>query len=282
MTTPAPSSTLAASTVQFQWTGGTGVSQYWLTVGTMGIASNNVYTQDQATNLSASVTGLPSNGSTVYVRLWSVINGGWQYNDYTYTATSTTGGQTAVPAQMTTPAPGSTLAATTVQFQWNGGNGVSQYHLTIGTTGVGANNVYTQNQGTSLSATVTGLPANGSTVYVRLWSLIGSDWLSNDYTYTATTATTGLAQMTTPAPGSTLAATTVQFQWTGGNGVSQYWLTLGTNGVGGNNLYTQDQGTNLSASVTGLPSNGSTVYVRLWSVINGAWQYIDYTYTASH
>jgi hypothetical protein len=281
MTTPAPSSTLTSPTVTLQWTGGNRVSQYWLTLGTTGVGANNLYTWNQGTNLNATVTGLPANGSTVYVRLWSLIGSDWLFNDYTYTATSTTSGQTNVPAQMTTPAPGSTLAATTVQFQWNGGSGVTQYYLTIGTTGVGANNVYTRTQGTNLNATVTGLPANGSTVYVRLWSLIGSNWLFNDYTYAATgSSNTTLAQLTTPVPGSTLAATTVQFQWTGGSGVSQYWLTLGTTGVGGNNIYTQDQGTRLSASVMGLPANGSTVYVRLWSMINGTWQCRDYTYAA--
>jgi hypothetical protein len=168
---------------------------------------------------------------------------------------------------MTTPAPSSTLTSSNVTFQWTGGN-----------------DLYTQNVGTNLSATVAGLPANGSTLYVRLWSLIGTDWLVNDYTYTAANGgqTTAKAQMTTPAPSSTLAASTVQFQWTGGTGVTQYWLTVGTTGIASNNLYTQDQGTNLSASVTGLPGDGSTVYVRLWSVINGAWQYNGYTYIASH
>jgi hypothetical protein len=32
-------------------------------------------------------SGLPTNGSAVYLRLWSQIAGAWQYNDYTYTAT---------------------------------------------------------------------------------------------------------------------------------------------------------------------------------------------------
>ncbi len=41
------------------------------------------------------------------------------------------------------------------------------------------------------------------------------------------------------------------------------------------------RGTNrTTVTVAGLPTNGNTVYVRLWSLINGAWQYIDYTYTA--
>ena len=40
-----------------------------------------------------------------------------------------------------------------------------------------------------LSRTVSGLPTNGSTIYVRLWSLIGSTWQFTDYTYTAVTVT---------------------------------------------------------------------------------------------
>jgi len=31
--------------------------------------------------------------------------------------------------------------------------------------------------------------------------------------------------------------------------------------------------------VSGIPTNGVTLYARLYSKINGAWQYIDYTYT---
>jgi hypothetical protein len=29
---------------------------------------------------------------------------------------------------------------------------------------------------------------------------------------------------------------------------------------------------------TTLPTDGSTLYVRLWSQIGGAWQYADYSY----
>ena len=36
-------------------------------------------------NLNASVSGIPS-GRTIYVRLLSWINGGWQANDATYTS----------------------------------------------------------------------------------------------------------------------------------------------------------------------------------------------------
>jgi hypothetical protein len=148
----------------------------------------------------------------------------------------------------------------------------------VGTT-VGGQDLFNQNGGTSLSATVAGLPTNGSRLYVRLYSLISGTWLSNDYTYTATTTTSALAQITTPAPSSTLTASTVTFQWTGGTGVSDYWLTVGTT-VGGQDLFSQERGTSLSATVAGLPTNSSTLHVRMFSLIGGTWQYNDYTYTA--
>ena len=85
MTTPAPSSTLTSSTVQFQWTGGTGVSLIWLSVGTS-VGAGNIYNASQGLNLSVSVPNIPTDGSTLYVRLYSSIGGTWQYNDYTYKA----------------------------------------------------------------------------------------------------------------------------------------------------------------------------------------------------
>jgi hypothetical protein len=274
ITRPAPGSTLASSTVTFVWNTGTGVSEYWLEIGTSP-GGYQVYSQSQGTNLSVTVSGLPTNGSTVYVRLWSRINGAWQFNDYAYTATSSGG----VKAQITRPAPGSTLASPTVAFVWNTGTGVSEYWLEVGTS-PGGSQVYSQSQGTNLSVTVSGLPTNGSTVYVRLWSRINGAWQFNDYTYTTTSSGGVKAQITSPAPGSTLASSTVTFVWNTGTGVSEYWLEIGTS-PGGSQIYSQSQGTNLSVTVSGLPTNGSTVYVRLWSRINGAWQFNDYTYTAT-
>ena len=274
LTTPTPGSTLSSTTVTFGWTTGSGVSQYWLYVGTTGAGSNNVFSASTGTTTSATVSNLPSNGSTVYVRLHSLIAGAWQFNDYTYTAM--TGG---VKAVLTTPTPGSTLSSTTATFGWTTGSGVSQYWLYVGTTGAGSNNVFSASTGTTTSATVSNLPSNGSTVYVRLHSLIAGAWQFNDYTYTAMTGGVK-AVLTTPTPGSTLPATTVTLGWTTGSGVSQYWLYVGTTGAGSNNVFSASTGTTTSATVSNLPSDGSTVYVRLFSLIAGAWQFNDYTYTA--
>jgi hypothetical protein len=270
ITTPAPSSTLMSSTVTFQWTGGTGVTDYWLTVG-LAPGAQEFYSAGP-TNLTATISGLPTDGSTVYARLWSKLAAGWQYNDYTYTASALASAK----AQMTTPAPSSTLTSSTVTFQWTGGTGVTDYWLELGSA---ANAQQYYNQGpTSLSATVSTLPTDGSTVYVRLWSKINGAWLSNSYTYTASSIPSGRAQMTAPAPSSTLTSSTVTFQWTGGTGVTDYWLTMGS-APGAQEFYSQGP-TSLSATVSMLPTNGSTVYVRLWSKLAAGWEYNDYTYTA--
>jgi Metallo-peptidase family M12 len=276
ITSPQPGSTLNSSTVTFTWNTGSGVSQYWLDVGTT-LGGTQIYSQSQGTNLSVTVGGLPTNGSTVYVRLWSLIGGVWQFNDYTYTAASGGGG---VKAAITSPVPGSTLTSSTVTFAWNTGSGVAEYWLEIGTS-FGGTQIYSQSQGTNLSVTVSGLPANGSTVYVRLWSRISGVWQFNDYTYTAASGGGAVkAEITSPTPGSTLGSSTVTFAWNTGSGVAEYWLEIGTS-VGGTQIYSQSQGTNLSVTVSGLPANGSTVYVRLWSRISGVWQFNDYTYTAA-
>ncbi len=148
----------------------------------------------------------------------------------------------------------------------------------------GASGQYSINGGTytSLAGTVT----NGQPVTVRQTSSA-----SNGATTTATLTIGGVsgafnvttnikAVMTDPAAGSTLSSPTVIFTWNTGSGASQYWLRVGTTGAGSFNIYNASQGTGLSRSVSGLPTNGSTVYVRLWSYVAGAWQFNDYTYTA--
>src|SRR5206468_3852500 len=89
------------------------------------------------------------------------------------------------------------------------------------------------------------------------------------------------AALTSPVPGSTLAGRTATFSWTPGTNATLYWLTIGTTGADSDDLYGEPQGTNLSATVSGLPVNRSTLYVRLWSLQAGSWQFNDYTYTAA-
>jgi trypsin len=98
-------------------------------------------------------------------------------------------------AQMTNPQPGSTLTGARATFSWSAGN-ASAYKLFVGTS-PGLSNIYNSGKLYARSATVATLPTNGSTIYVRLLSLVRSTWQSIDYTYTAASAASSTP---TPAP----------------------------------------------------------------------------------
>ena len=114
------------------------------------------------------VSGLPIIAKPVYVRLWTQRNSSWLFNDYTYTSFNAT-------ATMTSPTPGSTLSDSSVTFNWSAGSGASQYWLEVGTS-AGAGDLFEPSVGLATSQAVNGLPALGTPVYVRLWTLVGSRW----------------------------------------------------------------------------------------------------------
>jgi hypothetical protein len=96
ITSPTPGSVLPGSSVTFTWTSGTGtVSQYTLLLGTTGPGSQDAgaYTvaASGGSTESASVSGIPTSGATLYVELQWQDNKGWQSADYIYTEASTTG-----------------------------------------------------------------------------------------------------------------------------------------------------------------------------------------------
>jgi hypothetical protein len=82
------------------------------------------------------------------------------------------------------------------------------------------------------------------------------------------------AEITSPAPGSTLEGSTATFAWSAGYQVEQYFLYLGTT-PGANDLYAQPQGLNREVMVSGLPVNGGIIYIRLWSLLPTGWFFAD-------
>ncbi|MBM3890656.1 MAG: hypothetical protein FJ388_16200 [Verrucomicrobia bacterium] len=123
------------------------------------------------------------------------------------------------------------------------------------------------------------LPTDGRTLYVTLWSLVNNSWQSNAYTYTAYNAgASPKAQMLSPVNGSTLDAATTTFIWDTGVGVTRYALWVGSN-PNSFDLYAGWETGQWRTLV--LPTDGRTLYVRLWSWVNGGWQCNDYQYTAS-
>jgi hypothetical protein len=274
--TPGLSTVLGTTNVPFQWSSGTEVGLYQLNLSAIAPGDNELFSY-KGTATSATVPGLPANGATVYARLYSYINGAWQHNDYVYTESGTP-----TPAGLTSPTPGlsTVLGTTNVPFQWTAGIGVSDYQLNLSAIAPGSNELYTY-KGTATSTSVPALPADAVTVYATLYSKINGVWQSNSYEFTEGGTPTP-ATLTSPTPGiSTILGTTnVPFQWTAGVGVNVYQLNLSAIAPGSNELYTY-KGTATSTSAPTLPDNGVEVYARLYSKINGVWQYNDYVYTES-
>ncbi len=96
-----------------------------------------------------------------------------------------------------------------------------------------------------------------------------------------------------PANGATLTSNKQTFQWYMYNTATMsatvptapvpatgYWLDIGKE-PGGNEYYQSGNlGTVLSTTVNSLPTDGSTIFVTWWYLVNGTWQNMQYSYTA--
>ena len=89
------------------------------------------------------------------------------------------------------------------------------------------------------------------------------------------------AAMISPAAGTVFSGPSATFAWTAGSGATGYYLYLGTTGTGSHDITTSAQLTTTGVTITGLPVNGKIIYARLYTSINGALTYADYTYTAA-
>ena len=247
--------------------------RYWIDAGSTPGGSQYFQSGNIGNVTSYTVTGLPTNGSQVYITLWSLVNGQWISNQYTYTAFNISGSQ----GVLTTPTPGSMFTGTTVTFDWTG----VQVRQPTGwiLAALRRQQLLSVRQPGQCSDGHCQRPAeNGSTVYVTLYSLIGGQWQSTVYTYTAFNPAGQLGVMQTPVPGSTLSGYQATFTWSAGSGSTAYWMDIG-GAPGGNDIYQSGNlGNVLTTTVYSLPANGSTIYVTLNSLVGGQWLSNAYTY----
>ena len=275
ITTLTPGATLSGETTTFEWTAGSAtVSQWWLYVGSTPGDRQHYDSGSLGTALFENVTGLPTDGSTVHVRLWHREAGFWNATDVRYTAS------TAPTPEIVSPVAGSTLSMEE-SFEWTAHGGlVSQWWLYVGST-PGTRDIFNSGSlGTGLTETVSGLPTDGRTVHVRLWYRKAGLWESVDRQYTAMTP--GTPAIVSPPTNTPLIGQTVTFEWNAnGEVVSQYWLYVGTT-AGSRDLYDSGSlGTGLTETVSGMPADGTQVVVRLWYRVAGVWRFGDHAYTSA-
>jgi hypothetical protein len=280
---PVANSILGGSSAVFQWGPEPSATNYWVDIGSAPFG--NTYTQSGplgANACSLSVNSrLPTNGSTVYVTLWYLVGGSWSYAQYQYTAY---GGGSQIGV-ITSPVPNSTLSGSSVNFTWTAGTLSTAYWIDAGSSPGGNQYFQSGNLGNVLTKTVNGLPTNGSTVYVTLYSLVDGQWLYNQYTYTAFSASSCVSTITSPVAGTTLTAYSDTFGWTASSNpgctgvVTSYWLDAGT--TLSENFFYQSGNIGLVTSWTannlppgyggGQPPPNNQVQMTLWNLIGGHW-----------
>jgi serine protease len=269
---PAQGSRLGALPT-FSWTKVAGQDYSWVYIGSTSGGGDyyNTYVDNNTTSIT--VPGLPSDNSTVYVTILA-YKAGYTSAQRSFKARNTGSYDGAV---MTDPAANGTNIGSSgsCRFTWSN-VGAASYYLCVGTT-PGGQEIYGANTGTGTSVAVNGIPTDGTPVYTRVYSEFGSP-ISWFYSYSANNYNTAVPVMLTPTNHARLAKPAT-FTWQD-IGADYYWLYLGSS-AGGAQYYNVDQGTNLAATVPGLPSDNSTVYVRLWARFGTKWSYADYSYTAN-
>ena len=274
---PANGARLAGASQTFEWNAAPDATAYQVWVGTTPGASDlGFYPAGGTTETQITIGGLPTDGRTLYVRLYSLIRGAYHFRDFTYVAAAAPSA-----AAILSPAPGSTLAGAEQAFEWEAA-GATLYQLWIGSSPGTFDIGYFPPAGTSATTLrVTGLPTDGRVLYVRLYSLIGGVYSFRDFTYTSATLVAAPAILTSPASGATLGGASQTFEWTNaGAALYQLWVgsSQGTYDIG----YFPAAGTTATTlTVSGLPVDGRTLHVRLYSLIGGVWQYVDATYVAA-
>ena len=258
---PLSNTTLTSTSATFRWFPMAGAN-FWIDVGSTQGGNNYFQSGNIGSVLSQTVNGLPDNGSPVWVTWWYEINGSWSYLEYQYS----TGG----PGQITSPANLATLTGSSEAFTWTQGS-ATQFWLTAGNA-PGGNNYYSSgNLGNVLTTNVTGLPTDGSQVYVTLFSFVDGQWVYNQDTYTA--YSNSLAQILTPTNNTEVDGTQVTFTWTNPSNSDNYWLDIGSV-PGGNDIYQSGNlGNVTTTTVNNMPNNGQEVYGTLWTLIGGQWYY---------
>jgi hypothetical protein len=139
-----------------------------------------------STSFAYDLSPLPTNGTTVWLRLWyrSVgCNRVWKWIDTSFTSEDLSPPPNPALPAIITPVPPASLSGSSVAMTWFPGMATT-FYLYVG-SGLGQSNYYKSPPLVGTTHTILNLPANNSTVYVRFWYRLGNVWSFSDLTYTS-------------------------------------------------------------------------------------------------
>jgi len=245
---PAPVASAATiiTTTSFSahWAASTGAVSYILRVGTSSGATDIVNDLNVGNNLTQSVTGL--NANTAYYYTVKAVDAGATLSTASNEITATTlpGAPTATAA--------TSITATGFTANWNTLSGATTgYRLDVSASPTFANFVYVDLDEGALTSTTVGSLSGGTTYYYRVRAYnAGGTGVSSG---TITVLTIPAAPVASAA--TSVVATSFSANWAASTGAASYILRVGTTSGGTDILNDENEGTNLTKSVTGLSPN---------------------------
>jgi hypothetical protein len=163
--------------VPLQWTAVDRPDAYYLYVGTTRGAKDLVNTGETKAT-SYRVSNL-LRGETVFVRLWTKVQGIWRFSDSTFTAAR-------LVATLTYPSTNAAQFDLTRPLQWTRVATAQVYYVYVGTS-LGSKDVVNTGEILTTSVMATQMPPN-QLLYVRLWTKAGGVWRYSDSTLTASSS----------------------------------------------------------------------------------------------
>ena len=251
------SGTIAASGVlqpdqPITWSPYSGATKYEVYVGTAP-GLNNIAQSNETTGTSftlpVSAASLVNSDQTVYVRLYSYVNGQWLYVDYTP--------QLEAKALLYAPVASQQVDVMSQRFAWNSVQNAQAYYLYVGTT-PGAKDLVDSGETPALQYTA-GLIPPAQTVYSRMWTKIGGAWRYADSSF----ATRPAAAFTYPKNGQVGVNMGAPFSWAAVPGADSYSVEFGST-PGATDLYVSGPLTSTSMNPPALPMTG-VIYGRIWT-----------------
>ncbi len=260
ITYPTSGSPIAGASATFQWSppNSGAVSSYAVSL----YSGSTYYYSQTLYGTSFSVSNLPQNGAILTLSVTANFSSG---SAQTATAYYTSSAYSSTIA-FTSPANGSVLSGTSVTFQWSAANGATGYAFQVYNAASGA---YYANVSslTTTYYTVSGLPTDGSYITALVSSTVPgvASPPSAQGSYRAYTQAAATVTLTAPPNGSVFTGSTATFGWTAVAGASYYQLDRGTlanpTAYGSTTVYTN------SITVSGLPTDGSTIAVKITAYI---------------
>ncbi|MCL1038085.1 hypothetical protein L2750_13090 [Shewanella submarina] len=284
LTSHGPEVEIETKSVTLSWNRPEGTHAYRLDVGTTGIGSDNILASDLLYQDQSEVTNLPDEYAAVYVRLWSAHwSGSWEYRDYRFISPNLDNSR--LTANLTRPRHGNQLTGVRQTFYWDNPPLASHYDLLLGSS-KGGNDILSSNVQKASDYSfqyrdVFGLPSDGRDVFARLWTYTDS-WNYQDYVIEAINDPE-VVSILSPAQDTQLASSSVVFDLEKPYVDSEYSydLIVGTQGVHSNDIRVSSVTSDESVLVNGLPVDGRTVYLTLWTKKGELpWSYKTYSYEA--